>query len=145
MDKQEWKQFVLRFLKENKVFSEYMKLSKEHFIYKHENHGFLIVNENNIIESLFDLLRNASIERNLIHISFLWKRSFKESSFWFNLNEKFKKEYDKRIEQEKKEKKEREKYKNHNKEEELTNKIYERILRNNIFGYGTIINNGSKK
>lgn len=142
MDKQEWKQFVLRFLKENNALSEYMKRSREHFINKHKRNVALEVNENNIIESLFDFLRKKSMEDRLIDVSFSWESSLGDPYFWFKLSNKFKTEYSKRIEQEEeKEKKEREKYKNHNNEEELTNKIYERMLKNNIFGYGTIINN----
>lgn len=139
MNKKEWKQFVLRFLKENNVFSEYMKRSKEHFAIKHKEGSCLEINENNIIESLFDYLSEYSMENSLIEHSFSWKGTLAEQHFWNNLNIKFSSEYNKLIEQKKRkeQKNKEEEIKGEKvKEQEKITEVYERIMRNSIFGYG---------
>lgn len=79
------------------------------------------------------------MENSLIEHSFSWKGTLAEQHFWNNLNIKFRSEYNKLIEQKKRkeQKNKEEEIKGEKvKEQEKITEVYERIMRNSIFGYG---------
>lgn len=89
--------FVLRFLKENKVYYVYLYNAKNGLIKKHKNGLYLEVDCNNYIETFSQRLHQSESMGYFFSNSFSWVETIEGYDFWQNLSEKFKSEYEKEI------------------------------------------------
>lgn len=92
--------FVLRFLKENKVYYAYLYNARRFLPIKHKRGLYLNVDYNNYIESLSQYLYERRNMASFIDGAFCWLYSREGSDFWQDINKKFEREYENEIEKE---------------------------------------------
>lgn len=90
MTVEQYIKFVLRFLKENKIYSAFIYNARRALPIKQRVGNYLDVNSNNYIESFSqNLYKSGSMER-FIDYAFCWRRTREGHYFWDNINIKFK-------------------------------------------------------
>lgn len=95
MSLEQYIKFVLRFLKENKIYSIFLYNAIENLI-KHQKKGnYLEIDGNNYIESFSQFLYKYGFMKRLFVYSFHWVLSREGFTFWNNIHEKFMVEYEK--------------------------------------------------
>lgn len=92
--------FVLRFLKENKVYYAFLYNVKEYLPLKHSRGEFLDVDCDNFIKSFSKHLYKRGNMKSFINWAFSWQFSREGFYFWEKINKKFENEYENEIEKE---------------------------------------------
>lgn len=93
MEIEQYIRFVLRFLKENKVYYAYLYNARKDIFTRHKRGLYLEVDCDNYVESLSQYLYKTMSMKFLIIHSFCWEHSREGCELWENINRKFLKEY----------------------------------------------------
>lgn len=95
MTVEQYIRFVLRFLKENKVYYAYLYNAKNGLIKKHKNGLYLEVDCNNYIETFSQRLHQSESMKYFFSNSFSWVETIEGYDFWKKISTKFFYEYQK--------------------------------------------------
>lgn len=97
MEIEHYVKFVLRFLKENKVYYAYLHNAMIFLPIKHKNGDYLDVNPNNYIESFSQYLYKRGNMVSFIDYAFCWEFTREGRNFWEDMHKKFCDEYDREV------------------------------------------------
>lgn len=97
MEIEHYVKFVLRFLKENKVYYAFLHNAKEILIEKLERGGRSDIVYNNYIESFSQHLKKYDSMTCFIDYAFYWGSTREGHNFWEDMHKKFCDEYDREV------------------------------------------------
>lgn len=89
--------FVLRFLKENKVYYAFLYNAKEYLPMKYRGGEFLDVDCDNFIKSFSKYLYKRGNMVSFIDYAFCWEYTREGHDFWEDIHKKFCDEYDREV------------------------------------------------
>lgn len=93
--------FVLRFLKDNKVYYAYLYNAKKTLINRQKEDYFLDVSLNNYIETFSQRLYKCNTMPQFINFGLKWIDTIEGYKFWEKINEDFKREFERELKTEK--------------------------------------------
>lgn len=97
MTVEQYIKFVLRFLKENKVYDAFLYNAKEYLPMKYRGGKNLDINSNNYIESFSQHLKKYDSMTCFIDYAFCWEYTREGHDFWEDIHIKFEKAYEKEM------------------------------------------------
>lgn len=89
--------FVLRFLKENKVYFNFLNNAREYLLDKNKLRAYLNIDCNNCIEAFSKILYKLGTMERFIDYCFIWEYTREGHDFWEDIHKKFCDEYDREV------------------------------------------------
>lgn len=86
--------FVLRFLKDNKVYYAFLYNARRFLEIKHRRDEYLDIDCNNYIESFSQYLYKRNKMKSFIDYAFYWEYTREGHDFWKDIHKKFENKYE---------------------------------------------------